>query len=117
MADNDTDLERMFMAARQQRFELPDGLSDRMRADANAVQAQLTRPLQQETESRWAQFKNLLGGWPGIGGLATACAAGVWIGVSPPTFIPDPVDLVFQQQDAVDLLDSGSLGEILTEEG
>lgn len=30
------------------------------------------------------QLRDALGGWAGMAGLATACAAGIWIGVSPP---------------------------------
>ncbi len=30
------------------------------------------------------QLREALGGWAGMAGLATACAAGIWIGVSPP---------------------------------
>lgn len=32
----------------------------------------------------WAGLRQALGGWPGMAGLAAACAAGVWLGVSPP---------------------------------
>lgn len=32
----------------------------------------------------WAALRQALGGWPGMAGLAAACAAGVWLGVSPP---------------------------------
>ncbi|MCT4558283.1 MAG: hypothetical protein N4A61_09515 [Pelagimonas sp.] len=37
----------------------------------------------------WQQFKTALGGWPGVAGLATACAVGLWIGVNPPAGISD----------------------------
>lgn len=30
------------------------------------------------------QLREALGGWFGLAGLAAACAAGIWIGVSPP---------------------------------
>ncbi|MWD30223.1 hypothetical protein E0K89_022405, partial [Aquicoccus sp. SCR17] len=32
-----------------------------------------------------------LGGWPALGGLTAATLAGVWLGVSPPQGVSDPV--------------------------
>jgi len=49
--------------------------------------------------------------------LATACAAGVWIGVSPPDFLPDPVGLMAEQNSSVNLLDSYALSSVLPEDG
>lgn len=49
------------------------------------------------------QLREALGGWAGMAGLATACAAGVWIGVSP----PDSLMTVFWEADAAGL---GTLG-------
>jgi hypothetical protein len=37
----------------------------------------------------WRACRQALGGWPGLAGLAAACAAGVWLGVSPPAAL-DP---------------------------
>ncbi|APG46252.1 hypothetical protein [Phaeobacter porticola] len=34
-----------------------------------------------------------LGGWPALGGLVTASAVGLWIGLAPPAFLPDPIEL------------------------
>lgn len=33
----------------------------------------------------WAQLTEAVGGWRGMSGLMTACAVGLWIGVSAPT--------------------------------
>lgn len=63
------------------------------------------------------QFLRVLGGWPAMGGLAAACAAGVWIGVAPPDFLPDPVGLMVQGDTDVNLLDSYALSSVLPEEG
>ncbi|WP_094022999.1 hypothetical protein [Maliponia aquimaris] len=35
------------------------------------------------------QLREALGGWIGMAGLAAACAAGIWIGVSPPDSLSD----------------------------
>lgn len=35
------------------------------------------------------QLREALGGWAGVAGLATACAAGLWIGISPPVGLTD----------------------------
>jgi hypothetical protein len=48
------------------------------------------------------QLREALGGWAGLAGLATACAAGIWIGVSPPETLT-----VFWGTEAADL---GTLG-------
>ncbi len=35
------------------------------------------------------QLRDALGGWAGVAGLATACAAGLWIGIYPPEGLSD----------------------------
>ncbi len=32
----------------------------------------------------FTQLFQVLGGWPGAAGLATACAVGIWLGINPP---------------------------------
>lgn len=119
MVEQNDELEALFAQARQDRDALPIGLSARMMADAAQVQAELARPVVQPEPApgRWAQFKALMGGWPGLSGLATACAVGVWIGISPPAFVPDPVELVLAQNTELDLFGSAGLSEFASEEG
>lgn len=38
-----------------------------------------------------AQLMEALGGWPALAGLTTATVAGVWIGISPPDTLGDPL--------------------------
>ncbi|MCF6231811.1 MAG: hypothetical protein L3J36_01725 [Rhodobacteraceae bacterium] len=101
--------------------EMPGGLSARMYADADLVQAGF-----QATEVKaksnvppgiWAQLLHLLGGWPTLGGLVTAGAVGVWIGFAPPSFLPDPVQLVMGQGLELDLMGMGALADAVSEDG
>ena len=39
---------------------------------------------------------SVFGGWFGLGGLAAAMIAGVWVGVAPPMGVPDPAGYVFE---------------------
>lgn len=69
---------------------MPERLSRRVLSDGLAVQAGLRPP----RRAGWRDWVDLLGGWPALGGMATACAVGLWIGLAPPTGLPDPVELV-----------------------
>ncbi|MGE4325297.1 MAG: hypothetical protein AB7E21_04205 [Pseudodonghicola sp.] len=123
----DVGLDAFFAAARQETIIMPVGLAERMRADAAMVQAGFARPLVADgiansgSGGLLSQLWGALGGWPALSGMAVACAAGVWLGVSPPNFLPDPLGLVVQQsqpQTDVDVLDgSYVLSTLLQEEG
>jgi hypothetical protein len=119
MVDDDLDL--LFSQARETRHAMPSYLAARMVQDATAIQAELNHaPKSAQAHHHsgfWAQVQQTLGGWAGLSGLATACAAGVWIGLAPPDFLPDPVELVLQQQMETDLFQETGLGTFLTEEG
>ncbi|MGD9864338.1 MAG: hypothetical protein AB7S99_14100 [Pseudodonghicola sp.] len=115
-------LDVFFAAARAERNEMPVGLAERMRADAAMVQAGFARPPTPVRPGRGTgllgQLWSTLGGWPALSGLAAACAAGVWLGVSPPNFLPDPLGLVVQsQQSDLDVLNSFALSALLPEDG
>lgn len=125
MAENTTEdhgLDLFFAAARAERIEMPVGLAERMRADAAMVQAGFAPPLAPPQPGRapglLMQLWSALGGWPALSGMAVACAAGIWLGVSPPNFLPDPLGLVVQsQQSDLDVLNSYSLSSLMPEEG
>ena len=117
MTETERDLDEMLADARARRGDLPDGLAARMMADAAQVQSDLAPRAPAQRPGFWAQLRGALGGWPGLGGLATACAAGVWIGLAPPAFLPDPVDLVYQGEDELDVMGGAGLGEFLSEDG
>lgn len=72
-----------FFAAAQEDAPMPSG--DFMaRMEAQAL-AERPMPASRGTgPGLFGQFLQVLGGWQGMAGLAAACAAGVWIGVSPP---------------------------------
>lgn len=98
MADTDKalqELEDLFAAARSDRPAVPEHLSAAILADAAREQAgfQPERPARAARLPKWRQLIEAIGGWPAMGGLAAASAAGLWIGVAPPAFVPDPVAL------------------------
>ncbi len=110
-----TEADRLLQAARQERVKMPESLSERILADAELVRvgwdAVAAGP--QPRESRWTRIRNLLGGWPGLGGMAATCALGLWLGIAPPGFVPDPVDMVVGQTAELDLFDSYDLASAL----
>lgn len=86
-AERAGELESFFAAARA---EVPQPGGDVLaRIEAQALAAQpAARPAGAPPQPRPVRFalllREALGGWTGIAALATACAAGIWIGVSPP---------------------------------
>ncbi len=90
--DDHHDLEAMFAAARQRPVDVPNDLMARVLADADRIAA-MRRPA-----PLWQQVRDALGGWPAVGGLVAASVAGVWIGVAPPSALPDPAELFFGTQ-------------------
>lgn len=94
------DLEDLFACARQARPALPSDLQATILADAHMMQRDQsmvtpgtgsatdpsTRP-----QRLWRQFTAAIGGWPALGGLAAASLVGLWLGLAPPVFLPDPV--------------------------
>ena len=98
MADTDKalqELEDLFAAARSDRPAVPEHLSAAILADAAREQAgfQPARSARAARLPKWRQLFEAIGGWPAMGGLAAASAAGLWIGVAPPSFVPDPMAL------------------------
>lgn len=98
MADTEKaleELEDLFAAARSERPAVPEHLSAAILADAAREQAgfQAAAPARAARQPLWRQLIEAVGGWPAMGGLAAASAAGLWIGVAPPSFVPDPVAL------------------------
>ena len=135
MADTEKDidlLEALFEEARQDQPTLPDDLSARIladAADAADVQARqaaaLAVPPAQNPAGAlaasaigmWRQFRAAVGGWPAMGGMAAACAVGLWIGLAPPSFLPDPAEFTQLSVDTTALpYDSYDLAVMLGEE-
>lgn len=95
------DLEALFAAARDA-DPVPGALRTRVLADAAQVQEAFSQPVPRPAPRLWPQIRAALGGWAGLGGLATACAAGVWLGFAPPGNWIDPI-LLMQDQAGFDL--------------
>jgi hypothetical protein len=82
---SDDDLTLAFAAARCDAARpAPEALLARIEADAAAF---LPRP--RPEPSVWRRFADALGGWPALGGLATAGVAGFWLGYAPPEAAAD----------------------------
>ena len=111
MSDTDQSLNKMdhledlFAAARRAPTELPGPLQASLLADAQRVQeerssardrasetSQLLSSPQELSRQIWRQFVSAVGGWPALGGLVAASLSGLWIGLAPPSFLPDPVE-------------------------
>lgn len=121
MADETTRLDELLAAVRYARQDIPDDLVGRILTDADRIQANRVASPRVVEERRepglWRQLLIGLGGWPALGGMAAACATGVWIGMFPPDILPDLSDLVFQTQSDGDLLGYYGLVDVLGEEG
>ncbi|MEZ5686349.1 MAG: dihydroorotate dehydrogenase [Paracoccaceae bacterium] len=83
MTEHETELERFFAAAKAE-APMPSGdFMARVLAEAEATQAGFTAPSVRAPAGRdglWATISGLFGGSIGLGGMATAALAGLWIG-------------------------------------
>lgn len=104
-------LERYFAEARLAAPLPGAALLDRIIADADAEAVRppalpQRAPAAAPRRSVWSDIANVFGGWRGLGGLATAGVAGLWIGASGvdtatgtlsallPSFASDSVELI-----------------------
>lgn len=95
MTDRDLpDIDALLAQARRERPAVPEPVQARILAQAEAEQARLLRMPRRPAVPLWQRLLDGIGGWPVMGGMATACAAGIWIGLAPPQILPDPVQLV-----------------------
>lgn len=96
-------LDDLLRAARTTRPMPSPDLMARIAADAQKVMpgpmpaAALRAPL-------WDRVAQFLGGWQGMGGLVAATCVGFWIGVSPPTALPD-LGVLIWGEDATETAD------------
>lgn len=87
MTEHKDHLDTLFESARQHVPAPSQALMARVMADAAASQAApglAPQAAARVTPGLWRQFWQGLGGWPAMGGLATATCAGIWLGVYPP---------------------------------
>ena len=84
---NDIELEQFFAAGRSEMAEPDAALMARVLADANA-EIDAREPRASGRSRRRIRFfaavGSALGGWPVMASMATAAAAGVWIGAAAP---------------------------------
>jgi hypothetical protein len=87
-----------------------DDLMARVLADAALLQpAPVGISVVARRQNRWENLLDIIGGWPALGGLATAGIVGVWMGAAPPEGLETfAADLIGTTQ-SVDLL-GDSLG-------
>ncbi|KAE9629964.1 hypothetical protein [Parasedimentitalea maritima] len=116
------ELDDLFASAREAPRHLPDHLNKAILADAvtarseAAVAEPAVKPVVLQRQGFWRQLLLAVGGLPTIGGFAVACAAGVWIGLEPPSFLPDPAQLVGYSDSTSVPYDSYDLAVMLGEE-
>ncbi len=86
---------------------VPQDLMARVMIDAEQVQ-----PRSNDVARRgiWASVLDMIGGWPGVGGLALAGVAGLWIGVAPPVGLESMATTVLGSTQTVDLFGGDMLG-------
>lgn len=84
---SDLELDAVFATVRGVEPDLGDDFMARLFADIDA-QVPVAAPIVPSKPARIGLIASLfaaLGGWAGLGGLTAATAAGLWIGISPPT--------------------------------
>lgn len=95
-------LTELFAAGQRHAPAPSDAFMERLVADAVRVQPRPAVVQRGADEPLWARLAATLGGWQGLGGLATATVAGLWIGFAG---LADPAALI-GADDTVELLPS-----------
>jgi hypothetical protein len=105
MCEHQTDdLDLAFAAARSEAMRpVPEALLARTLGDAEAELA--WRKARTPARGGLRALLAGLGGWPGIGGLTTAAAVGLWIGVAMPSAVQNlGLPLASEDEDVLTLL-------------
>ena len=90
---SDQELDGLLASAAADRPVLSDALTNRVLADADSILAsQYHRTPYPPRRARFASIFRAIGGWPGVGGLATATVAGVWMGFAQPVGLGELTD-------------------------
>lgn len=109
MSEDDKLIDDMLAEAKEASVDLPEGLLARVLEDAAAVTADRTPeavPASGPLRQGWLSW---FGGWPGLAGLSTAAAAGVFIGFAAPqgvnsvAAVVDPTPTLINQIEPVGL--------------
>lgn len=105
-------LDPYFRSARQDMPEVSPDLFARIMGDAESVQAELIRTSASRPSRTirrpgfWAALVAAIGGWPAVGGLATAGIAGLWLGLDPPETLQQEMALVFGTDTTAEFFES-----------
>ncbi|CUH87983.1 hypothetical protein PH5382_01914 [Phaeobacter sp. CECT 5382] len=103
MSDKDeamTELDDLFAVARHTPPRMSQDLTAAILSDAanvlderakTAAVSFVSAQQDQGVRRLWRQFTSAVGGWPALGGMVAASLSGLWIGLAPPSFLPDPV--------------------------
>ena len=111
MTQNDErDLDRTFARMRAAPVVVSETLMDRIMADADDTLAASRAPVPRaQPKGLGKAWRDLIGGWPQLGGLAAATVAGVWIGVSPPELLTSVTAPIWGETIEIPLLDGDVL--------
>lgn len=108
MTMTDSELDNLFASARAETVAPSDALLARIVADAGAVGDARVLPAQ-PVLGFWQTLRAVIGGWPALGGMATATLAGVWIGFAPPPVIDALATTVWGETTTISLFSSDDI--------
>lgn len=108
--DDMSNLDNLLALARSQPPQPSGRLMDQVAVDSVAYLVEKT-PFDDVPTTRpgWVrQVLQSLGGWPAIGGLATATCAGIWLGIYPPQPVALAAETFLGVEDVTPLIDIGA---------
>lgn len=86
---DETQIDTTFAQMRAGTVTPSEALMDRIMMDADGILAQDVLPAVQSRPTFGAMIRDVIGGWPSMGGLVAATMAGLWIGIFPPAAVTD----------------------------
>ena len=115
--DDLKELDAVFAEARRETPGISEDLAARILSDADALVPRPATATVSPEGGVWTQIRDALGGWVAVGGLTTACAAGLAIGLIAPAAFPDLALVLGLSGSGLDLIGGGDLILALTEDG
>lgn len=97
-------LDDLFALRRETVPVASDDLMARILQDSIAARTVASTP----KPSFWQGFRDMIGGWPAVGGLAMAGVTGVWFGIAPPATVSNFASDLIGTSVTVDLFDDSS---------
>lgn len=117
----DNELDAVFALARESNPEPSATLLKSIMADADQLASGREQAAAEVARSPGtgvlASLLNAIGGWPALGGLATATVAGIWIGYASPATVDGLTDGYLASQTYLDMGDFLPTIDVLFEEG